>query len=124
MSDRASIFDETDFDLSGFEPKGEVRDGGAPSEAVRAASEAAKFRSREPALQTQTVPAESPPAPSKREPRRYRTGRNTQLNIKVRAETLETFYAIADRKHWVLGHTLERALDTLTRELAAEGLVE
>jgi hypothetical protein len=119
MSERASIFDDTEFDVSGFAPRREERGGATPPEVVRVVSEAAQFRSREPA--PQTLVTESPLAPSKREPRRYRTGRNTQLNIKVRAETLDSFYALADEKGWVLGETLERALAALRKELAAEG---
>jgi hypothetical protein len=57
--------------------------------------------------------------PLKREPRRYRTGRNVQHKIKVRAETLGFFYALADEEGWVLGETLERAIAVLTKELAA-----
>ena len=116
MSERASIFEsDTDFDVSGFAPKQEARGGGAPSDKVRAISEAAQFRSREP-----DRPASVPEtAPAMREPRRYRTGRNVQLNIKVRAETLETFYALADEQGWVLGETLEKAVAALKKELTA-----
>jgi hypothetical protein len=57
-------------------------------------------------------------ASPKREPRRYRTGRNIQLNIKARAEIIDAFYGIADRKGWVLGETFERAVAALERELA------
>lgn len=54
-------------------------------------------------------------SPAMREPRRHRTGRNIQLNIKARAETIEWFYAIADRYSWVLGETFERAIAALER---------
>jgi hypothetical protein len=83
-------------------------------EQVRAVSEAAQFQSREP---------KQPPAPVtsiKREPRRYRTCRNTQLNIKTRTEAIESFYAIADQQGWVLGETFERAIEALKRELGAQ----
>ena len=53
----------------------------------------------------------------KREPRRYRTGRNIQLNIKARADVIEAFYRLADQKGWVLGETSERAIAALEREL-------
>lgn len=116
MSERASIFDnDTDFDVSGFVARKEARGGGAPSEVVRAVSEASSFRSREPAARPAQPLQEAP----KREPRRYRTGRNVQLNIKVRAETLESFYALADRQGWILGETFERAITALSKELAA-----
>lgn len=120
MSERASIFDDstTDFDVSGFTPKKqEDRGGGASTDTVRAVSEAASFRSREPAPAiTPVQPAQEAP---KREPRRYRTGRNVQLNIKVRAETLESFYALADKQGWILGETFERAIVALSKELTA-----
>ena len=113
MSERASIFaDPADFDVSSFVIRKEKRAGGAPADAVRAVSEASRFQSREPA------PAAKVAEGSKREPRRHRTGRNVQLNIKVRAETLESFYAMADSQGWVLGETLERAIAALRRELA------
>jgi hypothetical protein len=118
MSGRASIFDnDTDFDLSGFAPKSAERGGEAPKEAVRAVSEASKFPSREP-VKTAAPPAREPTTSAKREPRRYRTGRNVQLNVKVRAEALDSFYALADRQGWVLGETLEKAVAALEKELS------
>lgn len=108
---RASIFDDnTEIDVSGFAPK-EGATPVAPPEQVRAVSESAHFQSRE---RPPELRAPSPP----REPRRYRTGRNIQLNIKARASTIEAFYKIADRQGWVLGETFERAVAALERELA------
>jgi hypothetical protein len=43
-----------------------------------------------------------------------------QLNIKVRSETLDAFYSIADAEKWVLGETLERAVAALQKELSAK----
>jgi hypothetical protein len=110
--ERASIFDaEDEIDVSGFSPKPSP----APAiarEQVRAVSEAASFRSREP----QPVTA----AMMRREPRRYRTGRNVQLNIKARAEAIDAFYAIADSQNWVLGEAFERAIEALNRELGRQ----
>jgi hypothetical protein len=107
---RASVFDaESELDVSGFAPKPAVSAKARP-EQVRAVSEAANFQSREP-------PRQSAAGPPKREPRRYRTGRNIQLNIKARADVIEAFYDIADRKGWVLGETFERAVAALEREL-------
>jgi hypothetical protein len=109
---RAGVFDaEDDLDVSGFTPKATDQPAVKP-EQVRAVSEAARFQSREPRRDA------APGAAQKREPRRYRTGRNTQLNIKARTEAIESFYAIADRQGWVLGETFERAIDALKRELA------
>jgi hypothetical protein len=107
---RASIFEgEDDLDLSGFAPKTKPDTAAPAPEEVRAVSEAANFRSREP---------EKPKsAPQKREPRRYRTGRNQQFNIKAKSETIAEFYAITDQQQWVLGETLDKALAALRREL-------
>ncbi len=92
MSDRAGIFDDiSDFDLSGFAPKQGKPAAETPPEIVRAVSEASSFRSREPMPATKDEPF-------KKDLRRYRTGRNVQLNIKVRAETLRSFYEVADRE--------------------------
>jgi len=110
---RASAFDDPEpvLDISGFAPKSRPDTSAPPPEKVRAVSEAAQFRSREPA---------KPKAPApKREPRRYRTGRNVQFNVKAAQATIDAFYAISDRQKWVLGYTLERALAALQRELDA-----
>src|SRR5690348_2447147 len=95
--ERASIFGDDDLDVSAFKPKPSSKqvDNAAPVEQVRAVSEAAQFRSRDPKPQ--------PVQPVRREQRRHRTGRNVQLNIKARAQAVEEFYAIADRQEWVLG---------------------
>jgi hypothetical protein len=107
MSERASVFEsDGDFDVSGFAPEKPKID--APRERVREVSEASDFRSREPEKQLA----------SPREPRRYRTGRNIHLNIKVRPETHTAFYQIADEHGWVLGEVMERAVAALKRELA------
>lgn len=108
MSERASVFDAgSDFDVAGFAPqKPKVS---APAEKVREVSESASFKSREPSEQKKP----------KREPRRYRTGRNTQLNIKADPDVIEDFYGVADAQGWVLGETLERAVKALKNEIAA-----
>ena len=106
---RASIFDtEETLDVSGFAPRTADKPM-ARAEQVRAVSEAAQFQSRGPKPRNETA--------ARREPRRYRTGRNIQLNIKARAETIETFYAIADQQGWVLGEAFEQAIEALKREL-------
>jgi hypothetical protein len=108
-SGRASIFDEgadQDLDLSGFEPKKMRPERPAESpEKVKALSEANNFSSR----------ALARPQPPMRRGRR--TGRNMQLNIKVTQDTVNLFYRLTDSQGWVLGETLERALEALQREL-------
>lgn len=110
---RASIFEEDDLDVSSFAPK-VGPDASAPmQEQVRAVAEAARFHSREPA--TPAAP------PVKRTPRRYRTGRNVQFNMKASQEAVDAFYAISDKQGWVLGETLEHAVAALRRELDEGG---
>lgn len=104
---RASIFEDSDLDLSGFTP-GPAAPAPAP-EAVRAVTQAANFVSRE-------SKATKPQAPQ-RPPRRHRTGRNIQLNLKASKETVDEFYRIADSQGWVLGQALEHAIVALKREL-------
>jgi hypothetical protein len=102
---RASIFGgDEPLDLSGFAPK-----PAAKAEQVRGVAEQAGFRSRE--------PAPAAPEPERRAPRRYRTGRNVQLNLKVRQEAVDAFYALADRQGWVLGEAFEHAVAALGREI-------
>jgi len=45
--------------------------------------------------------------------RRHVTGRNVQINIKAKQETVDHLIAIADRRGWVLGEVLENALAAL-----------
>jgi len=47
--------------------------------------------------------------------RRYRTGRNQQINIKATAQVIERLYKLADARHVPLGELLEQALDALER---------
>ena len=111
---RASIFEDGDtetLDVASFSPKPAIDQKAPPAEQVRAVSQAANFKSREPTA----VKAE--PKTAKRSPRRYRTGRNVQLSVKALAETVEAFYAITDQQRWVLGYTLQRAIEALQREL-------
>jgi hypothetical protein len=99
---RVPIFDNEDIDVSDFSPKPAA--AGANREQVRAVAEPASFRSREPTV-----------SPPKREPRRHRTGRNVQLNLKVRQEDADAFYALADEKGWVLGEAFQMAVEALQR---------
>ena len=96
---RAPVFAEN-IDVSDFSPKpaGE----GVQREQVRAVAEPAAFRSRE-------------PVSLRREPRRHRTGRNVQLNLKVRQEDADAFYALADEHGWVLGEAFQKAIEALQK---------
>jgi hypothetical protein len=108
---RASIFEDApDVDVASFAPKTTIDAKAPAAEQVRVVAEAAQFRSRQPA----------PPRPeprAKRAPRQYRTGRNVQFNVKAQRETVDAFYMLSDAQGWVLGYTLQRALEALQREL-------
>ncbi|MDE0523595.1 MAG: hypothetical protein OXH76_12030 [Boseongicola sp.] len=78
------------------------------ADAHRSAEESG-FTSREP----------KPQEPARR-PRRRRTGRNVQFNIKSRQDTIEQFCRVADANGWGLGETLEHAVDLLLREYGTE----
>jgi hypothetical protein len=110
MSIRASIFESDELDVSGFAPKSGADRSAPAAEAVRAVAEAANFRRRE-------APAAGDHTPA-RVPRRYRTGRNVQFNIKVSEETRDAFYEIADRQGWKLVETMEKAIAALEQSLA------
>ena len=108
MAERAGLFEE-EFDLSQFTARKPAKGVQPPPEAVRAVAEEANFQSREPVK-----------PPKHRQQRRYRTGRNIQLNTKVTMSTRDGFYEISEQQNWVLGETLERALQALRRELEKE----
>jgi len=113
--ERASVFDQgPEIDISGFKPRTAVKPAAQP-EQVKAISESASFVSREPIQAPRETTASASVA---REPRRHRTGRNIQLNIKARAETIDRFYALADRNGWVLGEAFEHAIAALERAAA------
>ena len=115
MSDKRAGLFEDDLDISGFAPKPPAR-----PEQVKVVAEEAGFRSRGP-VQPRLAKAEMQPAAERREQRRYRTGRNQQLNLKVRAQAAAAFYAIADAQGWVLGDAFARAVAALERELKKVG---
>lgn len=50
---------------------------------------------------------------AKGEQRRYRTGRNQQINIKATVATIEKFYRLADASGDPLGEILDQALTAL-----------
>lgn len=78
--------------------------------ATSQAAAAAGFRSREP----KTIPDSR--IGEGTTPRRRRTGRNAQFNLKAKPETIAAFCAVADRQGWGLGETLEQAVALLERE--------
>ena len=120
MSNRPSLgFDDEDdvveqatppakvLDLSGFQPKPANR---PDKDNIEKAAAKTNFRSREPKAQALSAPVPDTP---KRLGRRRITGRSVQLNIKVRQDTLDAFYALVDANGWVLGEAFEKAVELL-----------
>ena len=126
MNTRAKLFDADepgqnapDFDLAGFTARPTASSKAMPdADEVKAIAAPVGFRSREPLPADTSIREAAGHAPRVRQPRRYRTGRNVQLNIKVRRETLDGFNALCEARGWVQGDTLARALAALERELA------
>lgn len=110
MATRPSFFDDSSVDLSGFAPKPASEQPPIPSETVRRVATEGGFPSRAPAVQ---------PIPQTFDPWRYRTGRDTQFNTKVKPETKRGFQEIALDMRRPLGEVLELALAALQRERAA-----
>ena len=111
MADRAKLFEEgqdPSDDLSRFAPRPTARPE-PPIEQVREVSTAAGFPNRD---------ARRPIAPIA-ERHYYRTGRDTQFNTKVRADTKAAYMAIATQDGIPLGKVLEDALDALLRQRQA-----
>lgn len=113
MPDRASIFQKSALDISGFSPRTGSDERPAP-EQLDELTRGSKFRSRETLDQPREL-AEPHRAP---EQRRRRTGRNVQFNIRATQAVIDEFKSISERQDWPDGLTLERALEALKRELA------
>jgi hypothetical protein len=76
--------------------------------AVKAATRAAGFR------ETPKAPELFPSSPGRPTRRtRRKTGRTEQFATRLRADTLETIYAYADRHEITLAETIERAIAAL-----------
>jgi hypothetical protein len=118
---RASIFeDDQDLDLSSFKPKAPATTK-PDKKALRDVAEARGFSSREPV--TPAVPTAPPVATEPMLQRRYRTGRNRQINLKVTDDVLRRFYALADAQELILAEVLEHAVTALEEKIArGEGL--
>ena len=104
--ERASIFDEDlDLDLSSFAPKSRTLAERPDKAGIRNIAEERGFVSRE----------ATPSEPLLQ--RRYRTGRNRQLNLKVTDDSLRRFYALADAQGLVLGEVFAQAVQALETQL-------
>lgn len=59
--------------------------------------------------------ASKPPREPRRKRRVYTTGRNQQLNIRARGDTIERFCKLADERRVPLGELFEQAVSALER---------
>lgn len=100
---RANPFADTEA-LPAFAPKPKSPKP-IETEQIDKIAEATGFPSRQ--------AARVPPRP--RVGRRYKTGRNQQINIKATPEAIERLYKMADARRVPLGELLEQALDALQR---------
>lgn len=105
----ADALDE--FNPAEWTPQTRTSNDRPPKAETQQAAAAAGFKSREP----QAAPS-SERAGENDPPRRRRTGRNAQFNLKARPETIAAFCAVADRQGWGLGETLEHAVALLERQ--------
>jgi hypothetical protein len=101
-SPRANPFEDVG-NLPAFEPKPKTAKP-VVTDQLEKIAEANGFPSRQPTR----------PAP-RRLGRRYRTGRNQQINIKATPQVIEQLYTMADTRRVPLGELLEQALDALEK---------
>jgi hypothetical protein len=101
-STRANPFADIEK-LPTFEPKPKAANSVA-NEQIDRIAEANGFPSRQ---------AARPPTARRQAGRRYKTGRNQQINIKATAQVIERLYKMADAKRVPLGELLEQALNAL-----------
>jgi hypothetical protein len=102
-------------DLSDFAPRSAVEPlKPVAPDVIEEISRKSGFPSRQPA--TRSAPVTLPAQP--RTQRRYVTGRNQQINIKAKAETIATLNRLADELNAPFGEVLERALNALDLSLA------
>ncbi len=102
---RANPFEDVG-NLPAFEPKPKTPKPVA-KEQIEKIAETDGFPSRQPAR----------PA-TRRMGRRYRTGRNQQINIKATSQVIEELYNMADERRVPLGELLEQALKALKKQTA------
>jgi hypothetical protein len=109
------------LDISGFQPKS-IRERRPDTELARLNaertghhSELAPVNRNESARTTPPPPApkkaEAKPLPPKQMPRRFRTNRNAQVNIKASDEARARFYKLCDERDQASGIVLEYLLE-------------
>ena len=95
-----------DLALDDFQPKRREEKPRPDREAIAQVAKDNGFLSRDP----KTVEPNTP-----RRQRRFKTGRNQQINIKATPETVARFNALADRLNLPAGALLEQAVDILEK---------
>ncbi len=108
-TERTSIFDQS-LDVTDFAPKPVATD--LPQAQAIDATAGKKFKSRE-ANRSVDLPSTVDQPFTKRRPMVFRTGRDTVLSVKLRRETIDAFYQIAQEEGWKAGETFEQALEAL-----------
>jgi hypothetical protein len=104
MSERAGLFEGSGLDIADFKPQPR-KEREAP-EKIREVAERSQFKSREPEQKR-----------TRHEKRQYRTGRDTHFSLKADAQVIDDFYSIAESQGWVMGETLEHAVEALKVKL-------
>jgi hypothetical protein len=105
-TNRVNPFAEIE-NLPAFEPKPKASKPVA-NDQIEKIAEANGFPSRQ--------PARPPATPARvRRGRRFRTGRNQQINIKATPQVIDRLYKLADARRVPLGELLEKALDALEK---------
>ena len=107
------------FDPADWQPAQRVAQPRLAPEETRRVAEAAGFHSREVTTARLAPQPGAGPAAATQQQRRRRTGRNVQLNLKARPDTIAAFCAVADAQGWGLGETLEHAVVLLQRDYGA-----
>ena len=108
-AERTSIFDQS-LDVTDFAPKPAAAD--RPQAQAIDATAGKRFKSRE-AQPPEDLPSIVDRRSTKRKPMVFRTGRDTVLSVKLRRETIDAFYQIAQEEGWKAGETFEHALEAL-----------
>lgn len=122
MTSRASIFtDDEDFEIPDLSGAAVASQKTVDKEATRKAAAKVGFTDRDPPR----PPAVSEPsAPPEQRRRAFRTGRNTQINLKVTAECRDAFLdlvdELSDREGRAIpqGEAFERAVAALRAKLS------
>lgn len=111
MTERVNPFG----DLNDFAPEPKAKPlKDVQKEAIDQVAAENDFPSRQPPRRPLPAPELVPTVKSQR---RYRTGRNQQINLKATAETIDHLYRVADRLGVPLGEVLMRALEALDRDI-------